>query len=123
MINHKFARMMFYFLLCIFISYCGPKAEPIGKGKASFYADFFQDRITASGEVYDSNLLTAAHREIPFGKWVIVRRVDSGESVKVKINDRGPFNMTREIDLSKAAAKRLNMIKEGVVMVELELLK
>ncbi|NND31475.1 MAG: septal ring lytic transglycosylase RlpA family protein [Saprospiraceae bacterium] len=116
-------RSVCYLLTWALLSHCNLGIESKAVGYASFYADLFHGKMTASGEIYDSTLFTAAHRELPFGKWVIVRRRDNGRSVKVKINDRGPFNMNRNIDLSKAAAKELQMIEEGVIAVELEILK
>lgn len=88
------------------------------KGRASYYADSLAGNKTASGEPYDPKAMTAAHRTLPFGAWVVVR---SGErSVKVRINDRGPFGGNgRIIDLSRAAAEELGMMKAGVVDVTL----
>ena len=86
-------------------------------GAASYYADRFHGRQTASGERYDRNAYTAAHRRLPFGTKVQVTRLDTGSSVEVRINDRGPFVKGRVIDLSYAAAKRLGMLRKGVVKV------
>lgn len=92
------------------------------RGKASYYADKFEGRTTASGELYDPEALTAAHPHLPFGTRVKVTRIDveSTPSVEVRINDRGPFADDRIIDLSKAAAKKIGMLQEGVVEVRLE---
>jgi rare lipoprotein A len=87
-------------------------------GVASYYADRLHGRQTASGERYDRNAYTAAHRRLPFGTLVQVTRIDNGETVKVRINDRGPFVKGRVIDLSYAAAKRLGMLRQGVVRVK-----
>jgi len=84
---------------------------------ASFYADRFQGRRTASGERYDRNAYTAAHRRLRFGTRVQVIRLDNGRSVTVRINDRGPFVKGRIIDLSRAAAEALGMLQAGVVKV------
>ncbi len=92
-------------------------------GDASYYADKFIGRTTASGERYDPDALTAAHRSLPFGTRVRVTRLESGQSVVVRINDRGPFVRGRIIDLSHTAARRLDMIREGVVSVAIEVLK
>jgi rare lipoprotein A len=86
-------------------------------GLASYYADRFHGRPTASGEPYDRQAYTAAHRQLPFGTRVVVSRLDDGRSVTVRINDRGPFVRGRVIDLSYAAAKKLNMLRLGVVKV------
>ena len=73
---------------------------------ASWYGPKFHGRLTASGEVYDMEALTAAHRTLPLGTYVRVRRVDGGGQVVVRINDRGPFVRGRIIDLSRAGARR-----------------
>jgi len=86
-------------------------------GLASYYADRFQGRKTASGERYDRDDWTAAHRYYAFGTRVRVTRVDNGRSVEVRINDRGPFVKGRIIDLSYAAARKIGMLREGVVAV------
>jgi rare lipoprotein A len=94
---------------------------------ASFYASRFHGRRTANGERYNENALTAAHRTLPFGTLVRVRRLDAagepvGPPVIVRINDRGPYARARVIDLSLAAARRLQMLRAGVVRVQLEVL-
>lgn len=89
-------------------------------GDASYYADKFIGRTTASGEAYDPDAMTAAHRSLPFGTRVRVTRLSTGESVVVRINDRGPFVRGRIIDLSHAAARELAMLREGVVPVMIE---
>ena len=89
------------------------------KGVASYYADFFQGRTTASGEVFNQAALTAAHRTLPFGTKVTVTRRDNGEQVEVVINDRGPFVDGRVIDLSKQAARELGMLHRGTAPVDL----
>ena len=72
-------------------------------GVASCYHDKFHGRRTASGEPYDKDKFTTAHRFLPFGTMVMVRNIKTGDSVIVKVNDRGPFHKTRTFDLSKAA--------------------
>jgi rare lipoprotein A len=89
-------------------------------GEASYYADRFIGQRTASGERYDPDALTAAHRSLPFGTRVRVTRLSNGQSVVVRINDRGPFVQGRVIDVSHAAARRLDMLREGVVSVTVE---
>ncbi|ALM54600.1 septal ring lytic transglycosylase RlpA family protein [Halomonas huangheensis] len=88
-------------------------------GRASFYADRFQGRTTASGDSFDQRALTAAHRSLPFGTKVLVTREDTGQSVEVEINDRGPFVKGRIIDLSKSAARELGMVSRGTAPVRL----
>lgn len=92
-------------------------------GIASYYADEFDGRQTASGEVYDMHQLTAAHRTLPFNSLVRVTNRKSGESVVVRINDRGPFKNDRVIDLSLAAAKRVGIIAPGTAPVQLDVLE
>lgn len=94
-----------------------PTAASPQKGLATYYADSLAGRKTASGERYDPGELTAAHRTLPFGTIVDVTRSD-GRSVRVRINDRGPFaGKKRIIDLSRKAAEALGMIRDGVVSV------
>lgn len=90
------------------------------KGSASYYAESLQGRPTASGEPYDRNKLTAAHRSLAFGTMVRVVNLDNGNSVVVRINDRGPHVESRIIDLSGAAAQKLGMLDTGEARVELE---
>jgi rare lipoprotein A len=91
-------------------------------GLAVYYADSLHGRSTASGEAYDKAALTAAHRELPFGTKVRVTRLDDRRSVVVRINDRGPFGDSRRIiDLSRAAAERIDMLRAGVVEVRVEI--
>ncbi|MBV8254673.1 MAG: septal ring lytic transglycosylase RlpA family protein [Chitinophaga sp.] len=89
-------------------------------GKASFYADSFDGKKTASGETFRQNNLTAAHPSLPFGTRVKVVNIANGRSVKVRINDRGPFTKNRMIDVSKKAAKRLGMMSTGVATVQIK---
>ncbi|QQR92028.1 MAG: septal ring lytic transglycosylase RlpA family protein [Myxococcales bacterium] len=95
------------------------------EGRASYYHDSLHGNTTANGDIYDKNKLTAASRTLPFGTLVRVTRKDNGRSVVVRINDRGPFAdpERRIIDLSRAAAEELDMIRAGVVDVRLEFLK
>lgn len=90
------------------------------EGLASWYGPGFAGRRTASGEVFDPNALTAAHRSLPFGTVVRVVNLDNRRSVEVRINDRGPFKPDRVIDLSRAAAEALDMIGSGVGPVRVE---
>ncbi len=94
----------------------GPATTSGERGKASYYSDRLSGRKTANGERYDPRALTAAHRTLPFGTVVVVSRAD-GRSVRVRVNDRGPFAKGRIIDLSRAAAEQLGMIRAGVVDV------
>jgi len=89
-------------------------------GTASWYGAKFHGRQTSSGEVYDMHAMTAAHRNLPLPTFVRVTRVDNGQSIVVKVNDRGPFVDDRVIDLSFAAAQQLDMLDTGVARVEIE---
>jgi rare lipoprotein A len=90
------------------------------KGFASYYANKFSGRRTTSGEKYNPDSLTAAHKSLAFGTMVKVTNLKNGKSAVVKINDRLPKKSKRIIDLSKKAAKELEMIQAGIVKVELE---
>lgn len=92
-------------------------------GKASFYADEFNGKRTANGEIYDMNELTAAHPSYPFNTLVNVTNLSNGKSVEVRINDRMPQFKGRTIDLSLAAAKKIEMINSGIQEVKLEVIK
>lgn len=91
-------------------------------GLASWYGHPYHGRASASGEIYDMEQMTAAHRTLPFGTWVRVHDLDNDKSVDVRINDRGPFVDGRIIDLSHAAARSIAMIGPGTARVRLELL-
>ncbi len=92
-------------------------------GLASWYGGDFHGKKTANGEVFNTNDLTAAHNTLPFNTLVKVTNLYNQKSVIVRINDRGPFRKGRIIDLSKAAAKALNMLNSGVIPVRLEVVK
>ncbi|MDD2616117.1 MAG: septal ring lytic transglycosylase RlpA family protein [Candidatus Cloacimonadales bacterium] len=85
---------------------------------ASYYAKYFHGRRTASGEIYDHYAMTCAHKTLPFDTKLIVTNPQNGESVEVRVNDRGPFPRGRDIDLSYAAAKEIGLILPGVAPVE-----
>jgi len=92
-------------------------------GKASYYGKAHHGNKTASGERFNQNALTAAHRTLPFGTMVRVTNLNNDRSVVVRINDRGPFARGRIIDVSRKAAESLDMIRSGVVPVRVESLK
>ncbi len=94
-------------------------AEPDLEGLASWYGGKFHGRVTSSGEVFDTNQMTAAHKTLPFGTLVKVTNLDNGLSAVVRINDRGPFVEGRIIDLSRAAAEQIGMVGQGVARVSL----
>ena len=97
-------------------------AEPAFRqiGVASWYGPGFHGRQTASGERFDQNDLTAAHRKLPLGSEVKVTNLENGRSITVEINDRGPYAKGRVLDLSKAAARKLGMMENGVAKVRIE---
>ena len=95
-------------------------ASSLGSGKASWYGPGFAGKPTASGVPFRPSELTAAHKTLPFGTSLKVTRVDNGKTVQVVVNDRGPFVEGRVIDLSKAAARKLDMLDDGVATVKLE---
>jgi rare lipoprotein A len=90
------------------------------RGIASWYGDDFHGWVTASGEIYDMHTLTAAHRTLPLGTIVRVTNVVNGRNVVIRINDRGPYVNGRILDLSYAAAKRLDMLHDGISAIQLE---
>lgn len=87
---------------------------------ASYYGEAFNGRPTSSGEIFDMNAYTAAHKTLPFGTFLEVTNLENGKKVVVRVNDRGPFVPNREIDLSKAAAKSLGMISRGITRVSIK---
>lgn len=91
-------------------------------GMASWYGKKFHGRRTANGEVFDMYQLTAAHKSAPLGTHAIVTNIDTGRSVRVRINDRGPFAGNRILDLSYAAARRLDMLETGLAKVKIQFL-
>ncbi len=93
------------------------------KGKASYYSDKLHGRKTANGERYNKKALTAAHRKLPFNTKVKVTNARTKQSVVVRINDRGPFVKGRVIDVSRAAAEQIGLIKSGIADVVVEILE
>jgi rare lipoprotein A len=92
------------------------------EGLASWYGGKFQGRRTASGEIFDTNEFTAAHKTLPFGTIVKVTNLENGESTVVRINDRGPFVPGRIIDLSRAAAAAIGLAGTGIAKVRIQVL-
>src|SRR5215813_9683161 len=134
-------RLVFVVGMLFFLSACGHKnvrvtapttAPPSTtavsssdlEGIASYYAEPYHGRKTASGEIFDTyKELTAAHRTLPFNTMVRVTNKQNGREVDVRINDRGPFVDGRVIDLSLLAARRIDMVRAGTVPVKLKILK
>jgi rare lipoprotein A len=92
-------------------------------GIASWYGPGFDGNLTANGEVYDMNGISAAHKTLPFGTIVRVVEFSTGKSIVVRINDRGPFIEGRIIDLSKGAARKLGIIDKGITKVGLRIIR
>ena len=107
----------------VFLSLCALSFASVYKTNvhASYYADKFHGRQTASGEIFNMNDFTCAHKTLPFGTILRVTNLENNRSVNVRVNDRGPFVAGREIDLSKAAARQLDMIRTGTATVRLEI--
>ncbi|MGV6818961.1 MAG: septal ring lytic transglycosylase RlpA family protein [Parvularcula sp.] len=101
-----------------------PHADPnyAEVGEASWYGPKFHGKLTANGELFDENRLTAAHRTLPLPSLVRVRNLENGRTAVLRVNDRGPFANDRIIDLSKAAAERLGTKEQGVARVQVEYL-
>lgn len=114
-------------LFCLIaFSFCGTAQEapkPVVVGKASFYSDWFDGRLTANGEFFSQEEYTAAHKTLPFNTWVEVNNLDNNKSVFLRINDRGPYVKGRIIDLSKAGAKAIGDLNQGVFNVEMRIVE
>ncbi len=116
---------MRYLIVILFLSFSQIFAQ-VGftqTGKASFYNDRFHGAKTNSGEKYDMNAFTAAHRDLPLNTKIKVTNLKNNKTVVVRINDRGPFHHVRILDVSKAAAKELDMISQGVANVTIEVVE
>ena len=94
-----------------------------GNMKASWYGPGFHGRKTANGEVYDQNSFTAAHKSLKFGTLLKITNLKNNKSVVIRINDRGPYIHGRDLDLSKAAASELGMVRKGVAKLKVEEIK
>ncbi|MCK5153252.1 MAG: septal ring lytic transglycosylase RlpA family protein [Spirochaetales bacterium] len=114
-------KQLFYTILLLII--LSTQVFTLEHGEASWYGGKFQGRLTANGERFDTNMLTAAHKTLPFNTIVEVKNLENDKIVHVRINDRGPFVEGRIIDLSRAAASRLNMVGAGVAKVEIRIIE
>src|SRR6478609_5175159 len=108
--------------LSFLLVFCGVLHAQVQTGKASFYADKFEGKMTASGEKYKHSKLTAAHKTLPFGTKVRVTNIANNETVEVIVNDRGPYVDGRVIDLSKSAAEKLGYVNKGLADVKVEVI-
>ena len=114
-------RIFFVLSLCFAVS-LGFADVLKSNAEASYYAEKYHGRKTASGEIFNMNAFTCAHKTLPFGTVLRVTNLSNNKSVDVRVNDRGPFVKGREIDVSKAAAQKLGMIKTGTARVKIEIL-
>ena len=117
-----------WLLLVLILAACGGAQRPaapgqVERGMATWYGGRLNGSMTASGERFDQDAMTAAHRTLPFGAIVRVTNLKNDRSVTVRINDRGPYGRGRVIDVSRAAARVLAMISDGVVPVMIEVLR
>jgi rare lipoprotein A len=104
--------------------YARSRTLAVQRGSGSYYSDAFAGRATASGAAYEPRGFTAAHRSLPFGSVLRVTRADGGQSVYVRVTDRGPYGPRgRILDLSRAAAERLGMLSAGVVKIKVEVVE
>ena len=118
------ATLGFLLLTVALLSGCGGSKDAFTQsGGASYYADKFDGRKTASGTVYRPNQLTAAHNTLPFGTVVKVTNPRNKRSVKVTVTDRGPHARGRIIDLSRKAARKIDIVEAGVAPVQLKVVK
>jgi len=102
-----------------------PRVARIGStetGIASWYGNPYNGRRTSSGEIFDMEQLTAAHRTLPFNTWIEVTNLTNGKQVDVRITDRGPFIKGRIVDLSLRAAREIDMIRVGIVRVRIQVI-
>ena len=97
-------------------------AKPLQKGAASWYGPGFHGKRTANGEVYDENGLTAAHKTLPMPAMVRVTNLENGRSIQVRINDRGPFEAGRVIDMTRRGAQLLGFIQQGTARVRVDIM-
>ena len=109
-------QILFSLLVISLLSSCGYTTR---KGLASYYADSYEGKTTANGETYRQGKITAAHKTLPFGTKVEVTNLSNNKSVVVRINDRGPYISGRIIDLTKAAAREIDMVGAGVAKVKI----
>lgn len=116
-------RIIIILLSVLFLTFkSNAQKSYIKTGIASFYADKFEGRPTANGEIYYHAKRTAAHRTLPFGSIVKVTNLENNKYVVVRVNDRGPFVDNRLIDLSKSAALELDFVEKGLAKVKVELI-
>ena len=111
------------FTVCFIATLIPSFAQQVETGEASYYNDKYHGRLTALGDKYDKTLLTAAHRTHHKGTMLKVTNLSNSKTVIVRVNDRGPFKPGRIIDLSRAAAEKIDLIRAGVAQVRVEVVK
>ena len=111
------------FLACFVVLFVPSFAQQVETGEASYYNDKFDGRLTALGDKYDKTKLTAAHRSHHKGTLLKVTNLSNSKSVIVRVNDRGPFKPGRIVDLSRAAAEQIDLVRTGVAQVRVEVVK
>lgn len=123
LLKSQIIRLVLSALAIILISCGGSKSAFTQSGQGSYYADKFAGRPTASGTPYRPGQLTAAHNTLPFGTRIRVTNTRTGRSVKVVVNDRGPHVRGRIVDVSKRAARKLDLLDAGVAPVTLKVVR
>ena len=119
-------KIYLFFFLSLFVYFFSNISDVNAQnatGMASYYADQFNGRKTASGEIFDNNKMTAAHRTLRFGTMVKVTNLSNNKSVLVRVNDRGPYAHNRLIDLSRNAASQIGMVLSGTARVRVEVIE
>ena len=116
--KHTYIYIIMCILLCAFRVETATDSTFIGTGKATYYAHRFHGKRMSNGENYDKNGFTCAHRKLPFGTKLRVVNKVNGKSTVVRVTDRGPFGKGKIVDLSYAAAREIDMIRAGVVNVD-----
>ncbi|SFQ34995.1 septal ring lytic transglycosylase RlpA family protein [Hymenobacter arizonensis] len=117
------ATLLWIVVAATLLSACGSRNAFTQTGQGSYYADKFAGRKTTSGVPYRPGKMTAAHNTLPFGTRIKVTNVRNGKSVKVTVNDRGPHVKGRIVDVSRKAARKLDLVDAGVVPVQLKVIK
>lgn len=125
LLNNRIMKQSFTYLVLFSLLLSTPMfsqsiVNNVEAGTALYYADYLEGRRTASGEVFSQSELTCAHKTYPFGTWLRITRLDNQQSVTVRVNDRGPFCEGCVVDLSKAAAARINLLQAGRAEVKVE---
>jgi rare lipoprotein A len=123
MIRTPFLSRSIFLLAFLAITACSGTKKFTEVGQASYYSNKFQGRKMANGDRYRKGKLTAAHKTLPFGTKVKITNQQNGKTVKVKITDRGPHSRGRIVDLSLAAANRLDMVDAGTAPVKLKVVR